>query len=763
MIYILQGIYILFMILLILLIIKLRNIKSRVGKAIRFTLIHGVITFLTAALALFFRHRLLSTIFYGLFSSSVTFVLIAVMHFVSEYTNHTKRHKPLFITFYSLAAIEFFGMLSNNWFHQIFVLREAYLPNGTMVYRIGESSPLYLSHIGLCYIIVGVIFYMLLHQTILSPALYRRRYIGIVAAFVVVLILDAIGIFTDILVGFSPLVYALLAVSIYEYAIVFAPKNLAAELLSEVIRDMETGIAAYDLDARLIYANDLAEHAFAHQLFGDISLEAFGKEWLKDQKPENHENATWSQDTEDGSDSHYEISYTRIFDSANKLIGFYFSILDRTTSVNNYFSEKYKATHDELTGLYNGNGFFEQVRLLLDKDPDTPRIIVVSNIKGFKLLNDLFGEERGDKVLRRIANVMSQRCIDNDSIPARLMSDRFAICMRKDRYSDELFTELPQQVIQLEENHLYKVVCHVGVYEITDLDINVSTMCDRAFFALNSIKNNYATLVAHYDDSLRDHILKEQELIGALQESLKNGEFQIYIQPQIQANNYTCKGGEALVRWMRPTGMVPPGDFIPVFERTGLITTLDKYVWELACEKLRQWKSLGLDDYYISVNISPRDFYFVDLYDTFTSLVEKYRISPRNLHLEITESVIMNDVKKQIALINSLRAYGFLVEMDDFGSGYSSLNMLKNLSVDVLKIDMGFLGETEPHRIERSRNILKMIVALSKDLNTEIVSEGVETQEEVEFLTSIGVDVFQGYFFSKPLPVGKFEEEYVPI
>ncbi len=763
MIYVLQSIYILFMVMLILLVIKLRNIKTRLGITIRTTLIHGVVTFFTAAIALFSDSEFISTLFYGLFSSSVTFVLVAILNFATDYTDYNKHRVPLLSTFYSLSGLELLSMVANTWLHHVFTVKKAYPPGGIEVFLVGNPSPLYYVHIGLCYTIVCIVFYMLIRQTIKSPALYRRRYFGLFISFIVVLILDAIGIFTDILAGFSPLFYALLAVSIYELAIVFAPKSLAASLLSEVVRDLETGIIVYDLDARLIYENDLAENAFAHHIFGDVAAADFGKSWLNGQNPENIENATWSQDTEDGSNLHFEIAFIRIFDNSNKLIGFYFSLLDRTDSVNNYYSEKYKATHDELTGLYNGNGFFEQVRALLDKEPDVPRIIAVSNIKDFKMLNDLFGEERGNKVLRRIANVMSQRCIDNDSIPARLMSDRFAICIRKERFSDELFTDLPQRVIQLEENHLYKVVCHVGVYEIVDPTMNVSTMCDRALLAVNTLKSSYTTLIAHYDASLRDKILKEQELISALQDSLKNGEFQIYIQPQIQARDHSCKGGEALVRWVRPTGMVSPADFIPVFERTGLITTLDKYVWELACEKLRQWKSLGLDDYYISVNISPRDFYFVDLYDTFTSLVEKYRISPKNLHLEITESVIMNDVKKQVALINSLRAYGFLIEMDDFGSGYSSLNMLKNLSVDVLKIDMGFLGETEPARMARSRNILKMIVSLSKDLNMEIVSEGVETQEEVDFLTSIGVDIIQGYFFSKPLPVGKFEDEYVPI
>lgn len=763
MFYILLGIYILMMISIILLAVRSRHSKSQYNKAIFAVLINGDLTFLTAAIGLFSHNELVSTLFLGFFSNSVTFVLVSVLTFAMEYTGLNKRRTPLHIVFYTLTALDCLNFIANVWLHHIFTPKRVELPGGGWIYRVGDSGIFYTVHIVLCYIIVGIIFYMIVHSIKQSPKLYRKRYSGILLVFFVVLILDAMGIVFDALAGVSPLFYGLLAISIYEYAVVFAPKSLSAGLLAESIRDLDAASLVCDIDSRLIYANDAAESFFSHKHFGDNPLDDFAASWLKGRSPELIEDASWTQDSESNPDKHFEISFRRIFDTDNKFIGFNFLFLDRTDSINNYVSEKYKATHDELTGLYNANGFYEQVRNILDKTPDIPRVIAVSNIKDFKLLNDLFGEERGDKVLRRIGNVMSQRCVDNDSIPARLNSDRFAICMRKDRYSDELFADLPQQVIQLEENRLYKVVCHVGVYEITEPNLSISTMCDRALFAVNTLKNSYTTLTAHYDASLRDKVVREQQIIGSLQEALKNGEFQIFIQPQIQAQDLTCKGGEALVRWMKPTGMIPPGDFIPVFERTGLITTLDKYVWELACEKLRQWKSLGLDDYYISVNISPRDFYYIDIYETFTSLVEKYRISPTNLHLEITETVIMNDIKKQVALLNSLRAYGFHVEMDDFGSGYSSLNMLKNITVDVLKIDMGFLGETQDQKIDRSRNILKMIVSLSKDLHMQVVSEGVETQAEVDFLSSIGVDVFQGYFFAKPMPIIQFEDKYVPI
>ena len=201
-----------------------------------------------------------------------------------------------------------------------------------------------------------------------------------------------------------------------------------------------------------------------------------------------------------------------------------------------------------------------------------------------------------------------------------------------------------------------------------------------------------------------------------------------------------------------------PNEFIPIFEKNGLIIDIDRYIWEMACRILRKWKEEGRDDVYISVNISPRDFYFLNVYQIFVELVEKYDIDPQNLKLEITETAVVMDLKRQLELITRLRQTGFIVEMDDFGSGYSSLNMLKEIHVDVLKIDMAFLKKAKDE--ERSKKILQMIIGLSKQLGMPVITEGVETAQQVEFLAEMGCDIFQGYYFGKPMSVQEFEAKY---
>ncbi|MFQ9934141.1 MAG: EAL domain-containing protein, partial [Lachnospiraceae bacterium] len=260
-------------------------------------------------------------------------------------------------------------------------------------------------------------------------------------------------------------------------------------------------------------------------------------------------------------------------------------------------------------------------------------------------------------------------------------------------------------------------------------------------------------------ERLRANALKEQELAGEIENARDTGQFTIYLQPQMNKDGEVL-GAEALVRWLHPTkGLIMPGGFIGILEKSGMIARLDKYVWELACIKLREWKNQGITNMYISVNISPRDFYFLDIYKIFTELIDKYGIQPKNLKLEITETAIMMNLEKQLELIERLRNQGFIIEMDDFGSGYSSLNMLKDIKVDVIKIDMAFLGKTNDEM--RAKKILKVMVELSKQLDMPAVVEGVETVEQVEFLKTIGCDIFQGYYFAKPMEVEAFEKRYM--
>lgn len=297
-----------------------------------------------------------------------------------------------------------------------------------------------------------------------------------------------------------------------------------------------------------------------------------------------------------------------------------------------------------------------------------------------------------------------------------------------------------------------------GVYDINDLEEPVSIMCDKANLASETIKNEYKSNIAYYTERLFESSIEERRIIGEFERAISNNEFEMYLQPQVDSSG-NLYGAEALVRWQHPErGLLSPAIFIDVLEKTGFIYKLDRYMWDKAAKKLGEWKKEGKDQYHISVNISTKDFYLVDVYETFVGLVDKYDIDPVNLNIEITETTLMSDFDKNMGIIRLLQNYGFNIEIDDFGSGYSSLNMLKDISADVLKIDMGFLRASENEA--KGLDILESIITLAGKLGMKVITEGVETKKQLYMLVEMGCDMYQGYYFSKPIPVDEFEKKY---
>ncbi|WP_143149646.1 EAL domain-containing protein [Fibrobacter sp. UWT2] len=290
---------------------------------------------------------------------------------------------------------------------------------------------------------------------------------------------------------------------------------------------------------------------------------------------------------------------------------------------------------------------------------------------------------------------------------------------------------------------------------MTDPSIDVSIMFDRAHLAQTSIKNEYNTHIAIYDDKMRDQVLWSQKISGELEGALKQRHIVPYLQPIVDING-SIIGAEALVRWLHPTeGFLPPFTFIPTFEKNGMIAEVDKYIWRSACEILSSWTD-EKSKLFISVNISPKDFYFIDVYAEIKNLVDEYKIEPSRLRIEITETVMMTEAESRMAILSKFRESGFIVEMDDFGSGYSSLNQLKDMPLDVLKIDMKFLSKAQDNG--KAETILRNILRLSSDLGLFSLTEGVETEDQYKKLSEMGCNLFQGYYFAKPMSIADYEK-----
>ena len=416
---------------------------------------------------------------------------------------------------------------------------------------------------------------------------------------------------------------------------------------------------------------------------------------------------------------------------------------DEINHVNDRRSEAFEPATliDPLTGIYNWDGFHQKTREFLDLHPDEACCIMAGDIAQFNMVNSLFGRERANDILIEISRQL-QSFAPDDSIVARLQADQFATCMLSSQFDNSRLLDVIESIDLLLDDSAFRMNFTVGVFEVKYRRLPISVMFDRAVMAL----------VRNRTEELR----YQQKITSGFERNLANDEYCIFIQAQVDKDGKIL-GGEALARWVRPNGeIVPPIRFIPVLEKAGLIARLDRRVWELAAKKLKEWENTPLSHLYLSVNISALDFYYIDVVDAITSLVEKYQIDRSKLKLEITETAIMSDAEKQILRVHELRNAGFIVEIDDFGTGYSSLSMLKSIEADVLKIDMSFLRETD--RDERSRKVLQSIVKMAAQLGMETITEGVETKEQVDMLVSMGCRMFQGFYFARPVPVSEFEE-----
>ena len=410
---------------------------------------------------------------------------------------------------------------------------------------------------------------------------------------------------------------------------------------------------------------------------------------------------------------------------------------------------------DSNTGLYNKSAFCNHASELIKSNPEKQYLIIRFDIDHYKVFNDIYGVQEGEKFLKSVGNALINKNKSN-AVYGHFDADHFAVCAEASKVDITKYIELIENAP--EKNYPgFEIVPRIGIYIVSDPSLDVSIMCDRALLALHSIKGKFSSKYAYYNESMRKSLLEEQKIETEVAWALQEGQFMIYLQPQINYSEKKLIGAEVLVRWSHPTeGIISPGRFISILERNGLISKLDEYVWEQACKQLRFWLDSGLEPVPLSVNISRVDIFNHRLCDIICSITEKYSIPPQMLHLEITESAYMNNSAQLIGVVKELQRRGFIVAMDDFGSGYSSLNTLKDVPVDVLKLDLKFLSGEENK--SRGGNILSSIVRMAHWLKLPVIAEGVETMEQAEYLKSISCLLLQGYFFARPMPVSEFEE-----
>ena len=410
---------------------------------------------------------------------------------------------------------------------------------------------------------------------------------------------------------------------------------------------------------------------------------------------------------------------------------------------------------DQLTGLYNREYFYRYAEIYDTFHQDEATDALVLDVSHFRVMNERFGRAYADEVLKRIGAELFRIVRSNGGIACRREADTFQVyCPHMTDYAP-----LSQQVTAAASGEdKGRVHIRIGVYPRVDKTIDMELRFDHAKSAADSLRNSFSESVAMYDESLRAVEAFTERLLDDFRSALTQKQFAVYFQPKygIRSPKPVLCGAEALVRWQHPElGMIPPGRFIPLFESNGLIRELDHYVWREAAAQIGDWrKRLGCS-VPVSVNVSRIDMMDPDLADTFCRLVEENGLSFDDLHLEITESAYTEDSEEIIRVVSGLRARGFKIEMDDFGAGYSSLNMITKLPIDALKLDMMFI-RTAFHETGNT-GILKIMLDISRYLSVPMIAEGVETEEQMLTLQGLGCDIVQGYYFARPMPAKDFE------
>ncbi len=698
------------------------------------------------------RNELLSFIGSHVYVIGMDLMAFSLIDFTMAYCNVSWRRNWKSYLVYTLLTIDIIQIFLNPFFGHVFAIKPT-IVEGSAYYQLVPFLGLTYHRIAV-YATVLISMIMLLAKSFRVPRIYAEKYYVILLTLLLAAAWQTYYIFAQIPIDRSMVGIGAFGIILFYVSLFYRPFRVLDRMLASVASKLPEAIFFFDTNRNCIWAN---EHGLRLVQLEEESVEkapALLSEMFSDF---NRNESEWTSKAVIGSGKsakYYTLKRQNLIDAKGSIIGSFFSIQDNTKIERQLQQDVYNASHDRLTGLLNKDALFQEIREKVRQDSGTPYWIAYFDIKDFKIINDIFGKEMGDFVLQKIAKWLRVHSSSN-WIFGRLTGDAFGICFPSSKPNVRMVEQQISKFVISNGSVDHNILIHVGLYKVTDPDIDVSIMFDRAHVALNTVKGEFNHHVAVYDNMMRDQVLWDQKISAQLEKAIKEKQLQPYLQPIVD-NQGKIIGSEALVRWIHPEeGFLPPIKFIPVFEQNGMIAEVDKYIWRCACEILASWTG-DKSKLFISINISPKDFYFMDVYSEIMNLVKEYRIEPSRLRVEITESVMMTDIENRIAVLNKFRESDFIVEMDDFGSGYSSLNQLKDMPLDGLKIDMKFLSSAINDK--RSETILRYVLRMSQELGLFSLTEGVETKEQYDMLNEMGCNLFQGYYFAKPMPLDEFEK-----
>jgi len=676
--------------------------------------------------------------------------IAALLHFAHVYYRIEQNRKWFRNIALCLLTVDVVQLLLNLFFHHAFELTEIEVdgfPYWKMVPFWGQQFHRAVDYLILSGIILGFII-----RVRRAPKLQKERYSIILFALILVSAWETAYIFSGAPIDRSMIGFGVFGLLVFYFSLYYRPMRLLDRMLGNMVSERKYPVFCFDEGNQCIWMNR-AGAQFLNLEEEDLDkAEAQLKRLFGNLHPGQ---AEW-QDTvtmETGGKRHcYELTKQSLRDSGGKTDGFYFYMRDLTEEQEKAAQKLYNARHDRLTGVYNRDYLYERTREILDANPEESFLVISAEVSDMKVINDLYGSTFGDRALKVSAEYLRANGNLNRGVFGRLGGASFGVCIPEKDFGLERMEKALSNLTVTDGETQYRMLIHAGVYRIEDREIDVPLMYDRAILALEGIKDDYHYHTAWYEPSMRDQAVRNRQISEELGAALEEGQIRPWLQPIVDREGKTI-GAEALVRWIHPEeGIRSPAAFIPMFEKNGMIAAVDRYIWRKACEILARWKKEG-KDLFLSVNISPRDFYLMDVPAELKQLVREYGVDPAKLRLEIIESTLMEGSEERMGILNVLHEAGFCIEMDDFGSGYSSLNLLREMPVDVLKIDMVFLRQENA----RASAIVRQMIALTRELGITSLTEGVETRQQHDSLMEMGCELYQGYWFAKPMPIEDFE------
>ncbi|MBQ0051297.1 MAG: EAL domain-containing protein [Treponema sp.] len=726
--------------------------KSKIEKKrfVIFPISIGLISTVSYEFFLMSDYYLTALIFNNIFRICIVWLDFAMLQFAAYFAANMPRRRRTDGVLVVLVFIDSISMIVNIFTHHSYDIVQCFTNNAESYWGM-QTKPFYLFHNILCYLMIVSTLIVFVYHAIKAPRYYKNKHIASFVAYFFIILANLLSRSFNLPVDFSIMLYGVLALFISYYTVFTFQNMLVTSVLSIVNDSISDAVIHFDYEGKVVYQNNAAK-AFFNSETGIIreSPMEFRKKFL--------ENYRENLDIDiEGIVLHLKVEYQELrMDEVS--VGSYIKISDKTEEVNQLSHEKFVANHDELTGLYNRTGFFNEIEKQLAAGKFKHPIMMCSNIKDFKLINDIFGEAIGDEVLRRQGHLMKNFSHEKN-INGRLNDDKFAIFMEKEDFKEENFVNAFMLLRQIAENSAYHMAISAGIYEVQNLQENVQVMFDKAKMAMDTISDNYHEMFAWYDSTLMDKLLAEKNIVNEFEAALQENQFEVYIQP-VFGSDGKCSGGEILSRWNHPTqGMIYPPEYIDVLEETGLLYRLDMYMCEKTAQLISDWMHQGKEIPFIGLNISHKDRYYIDNLMFFKDIVRRYGVDPEKLLFEVQETAIIDDFEEGHNMFEKIKEEGFKITIDNFGSGYSGLNMLKDYKLDVIKISSDFLKTDELS--ERSQIILSSMISMAKELGMMVAAQGVETEEQRDMLKRMGCDLFQGFHYSRAIPAKEFEEKYL--